>query len=682
MYLPSRVFFFTMQQDANRDSPSNTGDEWMYSQRILMMLLGWIWLLGASVAAAQPNPTDPNCSAANLMLVVDVSGSMTEGGKLDGLKKAISDTVKQFKTQLRMGLISFSGSSAELLVQVGPDNIKDAQAVAAHIQKLEQAVQNLKALGSTPMTAAMKLAKSNYESVLPTDSLHLDPDPKTQRRCFVLLATDGEPTDGDPLPFIKDLRKLVVGAKTYDVRTFVVGLGSQDLIRPFQLKQFAIAGGTDDFFHALTPEDLKPFFDNISKQASKEICDGRDNDCDGVIDQGLERECKNDCGTGKEICHKGVWGPCDAPQPKPEICNGRDENCNGQVDEGLTRPCESACGKGTQTCIQGDWSTCNAPRPETEICDGIDNDCDGQIDNGNLCTGGKCVPQGQGRAVCEIPCNNNECPAGYTCNTATKLCVAGPCANHKCAPGEICSEKTGKAVCENLCAGVQCPAGQTCGLSGTCVDCYQNPCPPQMLCVQGRCVVDACKQQACDKSQACILNKQAGTAACADTCVSLKCGAGEVCTKGRCELDVCAKLNCPSGQYCNKNLNRCEENLCVKNNVTCGSADKFTCDPKSGACEDSPCVGVQCPQGSYCWLGECYADTSPKTWPKGQCGQPTDCGAPGMTCKNGFCVASGTTDPQGKACGCQSNPTSPWFSLFFVLLWIGLLVSRRFRTSS
>lgn len=648
----------------------------MYNRRINMVILGWIWLSGASLAWSQNNPSDPNCSAANLMLVVDVSGSMSEGGKLEGLKKAILDTVQQFKTQLRLGLISFSGNTAELLVQVGPDNLKDAQAVAAHVQKLQQAVQNLKALGSTPMTAAMKLAKSNYEAVLPQDPLHLDPDPKTQRRCFVLVASDGEPTDGDPLPFIKDLRKLVVGNKTYDIRTFVVGLGAADLIRPFQLKQFAIAGGTDDFYHALTPEDLKPFFDTISKSASKEVCDGRDNDCDGVIDQDLQRECKSDCGVGKEICHQGKWGPCDAPQPKPEICNGRDENCNGQVDEGLTRPCQSACGQGTQSCVQGDWSTCSAPRPEPEICDGIDNDCDGQIDNGNLCTGGKCVPQAGGRAVCEIPCSGNECPAGYTCDKAKQLCIPGPCANHKCPPGEICSEKTGKAVCENLCSNVQCPSGQTCGLSGTCIDCYKDACPPQTLCIQGHCVPDACKQQTCDKSQACIHNKQSGTATCADTCVNVNCSAGSVCRKGTCVPDLCSKVNCPTAQFCNPTTGKCEINYCVKNNVTCGDAEKFDCDPLSGSCGDNPCTGVNCPPGSYCWLGECYGNSAPKVWPKGRCGQATDCGAPGMTCKSGYCEPAGTTTTP-KACGCHTETNPPWFSLLLAFLGLGLLSLRR-----
>lgn len=647
-----------------------------YSVLVLLAFL----VGGFSSTSWAQTPKDPNCSAANLMLVVDVSGSMSEANKLKGLQAAIEDTIDKFKTQLRLGLISFSGTKANLLVQLGPDNMKDQAAVSAHVAKLKKAVQDLKALGTTPMTAAMKLAKSNYEKILPSDTLHKDPDPKTQRRCFVLLATDGEPTDGDPLPLIKDLRKLKVGTKTYDIRTFVVGLGAKDLIRPFQLTQFAIGGGTTDFLHALTPEDLKPFFEKISSSAAKEVCDGRDNDCDGLIDEDLERECEGACGKGKQICKAGKWGPCDDPKPQQEICNGRDENCNGQVDEGLTRDCKTACGDGKQSCVQGDWTSCSAPRPEPEICDGKDNDCDGQIDNGNLCVGGQCVAKGQG-AVCEIKCKNNECPVGYDCNRATQLCIAGPCTNFKCQPGEICSSKTGKPVCENLCKDVQCPVGKTCGNSGTCIDCYDADCPPQMFCLKGACIIDTCKQISCNQGQGCVVDSNTGKAKCIDSCAGVKCSEGDKCVEGACVQDKCAKTNCPSGLTCNPTSGSCVKNECVADNVDCGKGEKLVCDPTSGSCVDSPCTGITCPGGTVCWFGQCIGQNEPKTYPKGQCGEATDCGVAGMTCKVGFCVKTGTTDPGTDGCGCQTTETSPVSILWLfmtILFFVGLRRRRAF----
>ena len=74
-----------------------------------------------------------------------------------------------------------------------------------------------------------------------------------------------------------------------------------------------------------------------------EICDYIDNDCNGIIDDGI------DCGTGLyEICGDGIDNDGDdeidegCPEPgtcipEPEICGDNiDNNCNGIVDEGCS----------------------------------------------------------------------------------------------------------------------------------------------------------------------------------------------------------------------------------------------------------------------------------------------------------------------------------------------------------
>lgn len=138
---------------------------------------------------------------------------------------------------------------------------------------------------------------------------------------------------------------------------------------------------------------------------AKEVCDSIDNNCNGQIDEGgvcCSPTTGQPCSAGIGECSKTGTiqcnGSCNAipGSPVPEICDGKDNNCNGSIDEGnaccspsMGLPCSAGVGEcfsnGTIQCD----GTCNAvPKsPVPEVCgDGKDNDCDSVVDNG-------CLPQ-------------------------------------------------------------------------------------------------------------------------------------------------------------------------------------------------------------------------------------------------------------------------------------------------
>jgi hypothetical protein len=103
--------------------------------------------------------------------------------------------------------------------------------------------------------------------------------------------------------------------------------------------------------------------------AAMEICgDAVDNDCDGLVDR------------SDSVC---------VGAPPAEVCDGEDNDFNGVIDDGLDLGgvCTVGIGACEQTgsfqCgIDGISCTAVAGEPSAEVSDGIDNDCDGEIDEG------------------------------------------------------------------------------------------------------------------------------------------------------------------------------------------------------------------------------------------------------------------------------------------------------------
>jgi hypothetical protein len=151
-----------------------------------------------------------------------------------------------------------------------------------------------------------------------------------------------------------------------------------------------------------------------------ELCNQRDDNCDGQIDENAEEivlypDADGDGYYSAEEYLSGdsvigcvpydgyaaEGGDCEPTRPDinpgaAEICDDTyDENCNGTVDDRLRPICgEGWCARYSFTCDPAD---CFPGTPSEEICNFLDDDCDGVVDNGTLCPEGQVCAAGECR---------------------------------------------------------------------------------------------------------------------------------------------------------------------------------------------------------------------------------------------------------------------------------------------
>ncbi len=464
--------------------------------------------------------------------------------------------------------------------------------------------------------------------------------------------------------------------------------------------------------------------------ASAEICDGLDNDCDGITDNGadgspLSEECFTGeaskkgvgaCKAGRRTCVSGQFGSCIGEVlPKTETCNGEDDDCNGVIDDLPEIACYSVdqkfighgpCKAGARKCVSGEWSAClGEVLPDSEVCDGVDNDCDGVVDqlqepcySGDaatlgvgLCKSGVkvCVGGSFGACLletvptteicdgldndcdglvdegfdllndknhcgsCDRSCNEDQTCCGGVCSSLKDDQNCGACGSVCGAVADHCgllADQSMGCLCGNQPA---CENGLRC-VGGSCKCVEHRDCGDDALCCGGSCVptsaetqCEACDDGGCDGERA-------------NACIGRRCYCGSIteCMEGtRCMVSASDEdpeseegkcLGCESDLDCGEDA-LCCSGACVPSSPVhqceaCGQgcdldrADRCLTRGEDRihycACGEGPA----CDDGSFCSAGRCI-----------ECRHSQDCGGDKPSCVEGHCKACDPSDES--SCG-------------------------------
>jgi hypothetical protein len=370
-----------------------------------------------------------------------------------------------------------------------------------------------------------------------------------------------------------------------------------------------------------------------------EVCDGRDNDCNGIVDDGYLCGGPVCAQIGSSGTYQGtpmsqcVRGSCTDVQPAP---------CGSYTCSPVPTPvpgdaCQTGCPSNDAT---GDNSCIS-----TTYCDGAA--CSAKLPDGNKCNRSRQCGSGhcQNGYCCENGSSNGDCCANGSDCTNSIFTVAASCDS----PLNQCQGHREDPACVNSQCTTQRKDDDTACDSSILLDCSAKSFPnvtcngtanqAPLVCASSCSTDSGCVAGTWCKAPNCVGELPDGSACDHNAHGDNQCQAGHHCLNGFCcnaASGYCCDVasSCPtsfaSGAVCDSPLTSCQghrvdractSSICGSANVaddsacgssiskSCGNYNPVTCNGGSNqsalSCPTSCSNNSQCTSGNHCYNGAC-----------------------------------------------------------------------------